>query len=75
MEESERSVFSTSRTFTIENTVEGDAGMYSCVATNDAIGGRDEEGFELYVQGKAVPKIWGYHSVTHLGSDKQKSGQ
>ena len=50
--EPERRVASVMRTLTINGTIEGDAGMYSCVATNIAEGGRDEEGFELSVQGK-----------------------
>ena len=52
VDEPERSVASVSRMFTIGNAMEGDAGTYSCVATNDAEGGRDEEEFELFVQGK-----------------------
>ena len=50
--EPERRVASVTRTLTINGTIEGDAGMYSCVATNIAEEGRDEEGFELSVQGK-----------------------
>ena len=52
VDEPERSVASVSRMLTISNAMEGDADMYSCVATNDAEGGRDDEVFELFVQGK-----------------------
>ena len=52
MDEPERRVASVTRTLTISDTIEGDRGNYSCVATNIAEGGRDEEGFELSVQGK-----------------------
>jgi hypothetical protein len=51
MDEPQRSVASVMRTLTINNTMEGDAGSYSCVATNVAEGGTDEETFELFVQG------------------------
>ncbi len=52
VDEPQRSVASVTRTLTISNTMEGDAGMYSCVAMNVAEGGRDNETFELSVQGK-----------------------
>ena len=52
VDEPERSVASVTRTLTISNTVEGDAGNYSCVATNVASMGRDEDNFQLFVQGK-----------------------
>ena len=51
VDEPERSVSSVMRTLTISDTLEGDAGMYSCVATNVAENGRDDETFELFVQG------------------------
>ena len=47
----ERSVASVTRTLTISNTLEIDADNYSCVATNDAAVGRDEDVFRLLVQG------------------------
>ena len=52
VDEPERSVSSTTRTLTVNNTMEGDAGGYSCVATNDAAVGRDDANFQLFVQGK-----------------------
>ena len=52
VDEPERSIASVTRTLTISDTTEGDADNYSCIATNIAEGGRDEEGFELFVQGK-----------------------
>ena len=51
VDEPERSVASVTRTVTISDTVEGDRGNYSCVGTNVAEGGTDEETFELFIQG------------------------
>ena len=59
VDEPERSVASVSRMLTIGNAMEGDAGVYSCVATNDAKGGRDDEAFELFVQGKEKKSVVG----------------
>ena len=39
---------------TINNAMETDNGTYTCVANNDAMGGEDEEQFELYVQSKIL---------------------
>ena len=52
VDEPERSVAFVMRTLIINDTMEVDAGDYSCVATNVAEGGRDEEAFGLFVQGK-----------------------
>ena len=38
-------------TLNLVNTTDGDSGMYSCMATNDADPGTDTEEFELIVQG------------------------
>ena len=56
VDEPERAVASVTRMLTITDTMEGDAGNYSCVATNDAsMGmGRDEDNFQLFVQGKII---------------------
>ena len=39
------------RMLTISNTMVTDNGTYTCEANNDALGGKDQEDFELYVQG------------------------
>ena len=39
------------RMLTISNTMDTDNGTYTCEANNDAVGGKDQEDFELYVQG------------------------
>ena len=42
------------RMLTINNAMETDNGTYTCVANNDAMGGEDQEQFELYVQSKIL---------------------
>ena len=39
------------RTLSLINTTDGDSGMYTCMATNDADPNNDTEEFELIVQG------------------------
>ena len=39
------------RTLNLINTTDGDSGMYTCMATNDADPGTDTEEFELFIQG------------------------
>ena len=42
------------RTLNLINTTDGDSGMYSCMATNDADPGSDMMDFELIVQSKLI---------------------
>ena len=42
------------RMLTINSAMDSDNGTYTCQATNDAIGGQDQEDFELYVQSKLL---------------------
>ena len=51
VDEPDRSVSTVTRMLTISNTMESDADMYSCVATNNASTGRAQEDFTLFVQG------------------------
>ena len=51
VDQPERSVASVTRTLIIRDTVAADADDYSCVANNSALVGRDEQIFELFVQG------------------------
>ena len=51
VDEPDRSVSTVTRMLTISNTMESDADMYSCVATNNASIGRAQEEFSLFVQG------------------------
>ena len=51
VDEPDRSVSTVTRMLTISNTMESDADMYSCVATNNASTGRTQETFTLFVQG------------------------
>ena len=42
------------RMLTISNTMDTDNGTYTCEANNTAVGGKDQEDFELYVQGRLL---------------------
>ena len=42
------------RTLNLINTTDGDSGMYTCMATNDADPGDDMMDFELIVQSKLI---------------------
>ena len=39
------------RTLTINSAIDSDNGTYTCQANNSAINGKDQDNFELYVQG------------------------
>ena len=59
------------RTLNLINTIDGDSGMYTCMANNDADPGSDTETFELIVQGLYIYRkaytVWAHiFSVSHV---------
>ena len=58
------------RTLNLINTTDGDSGMYTCVATNDADPGTDTMDFDLIVQSKLIidhnKLLLGVHTVQNI---------
>ena len=49
-----REVSTVTRMLTLNNAMDSDNGTYTCQANNTAVGGEDQEDFELFVQGELL---------------------